>query len=168
MELVQHQILIIDDDAILRHIVREALTKNGYKMLEAGSGAAGIECARNDHPHLILLDVMMPDLDGYEVCHRLKSHPMTMGIPIVMLTGLGEISEKVRGMQSGADDYITKPFDPRELRSRVEAHLRRSERDQSATPLTNLPGNPIIERVLRARLASGGPLAVLYVDLTNF
>ncbi len=164
----KHRILVVDDDSLLRHIVRSTLAQDNYIIDEASSGNEGISRAKTTRPDLILLDVMMPDLDGYEVCHMLRSYPTTMSIPIIMLTALGEIGEKVRGMQMGADDYITKPFDPRELRSRIEAHIRRSERDLSASPLTNLPGNPIIEHVIRSRLAARDPLAVMYIDLSNF
>ncbi len=168
MNPTQRRILIVDDDPLIRHIVVTALAKDGYEIVEADSGAEGLARASTNQPDLILLDVMMPDVDGYEVCFKLRSNPATVNIPIVMLTALGEIGERVRGMQMGADDYITKPFDPRELRSRVDAHLRRSARDLSASPLTKLPGNPIIEQVLRARLASSEPLAAMYVDLTHF
>ncbi len=164
----RRRILIVDDDPLIRHIVVAALAKDGYEIEEADSGAEGMAKARAIQPDLVLLDVMMPDLDGYEVCFKLRSNPATVNIPIVMLTALGEIGERVRGMQMGADDYITKPFDPRELRSRVDAHLRRSARDLSASPLTKLPGNPIIEQVLRARLVAREPLAVMYIDLTHF
>ncbi len=168
MEANRRRILVIDDDPLMRHIIMTALAKDNYQVAEAESGSEGLAQAKAARPDLILLDVMMPDLDGYEVCHRLRSNAMTVNVPIIMLTALGEIGEKVRGMQMGADDYITKPFDPRELRSRVEAHLRRSLRDLSASPLTNLPGNPIIEQVIRVRLVTREPLAVLYIDLTNF
>ncbi len=168
MNPTQRRILIIDDDPLIRHIVVTALAKDAYEITEADSGVEGLAKAAARPPDLILLDVMMPDVDGYEVCFKLRSNPATVNIPIVMLTALGEIGERVRGMQMGADDYITKPFDPRELRSRVDAHLRRSARDLSASPLTKLPGNPIIEQVLRARLASHEPLAVMYIDLTHF
>ena len=168
MEANRRRILVIDDDPLMRHIILTALAKDNYDVAEADSGANGLAQAKIARPDLILLDVMMPDLDGYEVCHRLRSSPTTINIPIIMLTALGEIGEKVRGMQMGADDYITKPFDPRELRSRVEAHLRRSIRDLSASPLTALPGNPIIEQVVRVRLATREPVAILYIDLTYF
>jgi diguanylate cyclase (GGDEF)-like protein len=168
MNPTQRRILIVDDDPLIRHIVVTALAKDGYAINEADSGAEGLAQASASQPDLILLDVMMPDVDGYEICFKLRSNPLTVNIPIVMLTALGEIGERVRGMQMGADDYITKPFDPRELRSRVDAHLRRSARDLSASPLTKLPGNPIIEQVLSARLASREPLAVMYIDLTHF
>jgi diguanylate cyclase (GGDEF)-like protein len=152
----------------MRHIVRTALANDDYEIAEAASGTEGLARAQAVRPDLILLDVMMPDMDGYEVCYRLRQSTPTANVPVIMLTALGEIKEKVRGMQMGADDYVTKPFDPRELRARVDAHLRRSARDLGASPLTSLPGNPVIEQVIRARLASHEPLAVLYTDLTNF
>lgn len=168
MENLRHRLLLIDDDPLIRQIVRNTLTLDDYEICEAGSGDEGLAQAKLARPDLVLLDVMMPGLDGYEVCHRLRSSPITASVPIILLTALGEISEKVRGMQMGADDYITKPFDPRELRSRIQAHLRRSKRDLAASPLTNLPGNPIIEQVVSSRLATHEPLAVEYIDLTNF
>ncbi len=167
-ESTRRRILLIDDDPLMRHIVIAALAKDNYDVVEADSGLDGLAKGQAVRPDLILLDVMMPDLDGYEVCHRFRAASATANVPVIMLTALGEINEKVRGMQMGADDYITKPFDPRELRSRVLAHLRRSERDLSASPLTNLPGNPIIEQVIQARLDTREPLAVLYIDLTFF
>jgi diguanylate cyclase (GGDEF)-like protein len=168
MESKQPRILLIDDDPLMRHIVKSALAGDDYVFAEAHTGADGLAQALADRPDLILLDIMMPDMEGYEVCHRLRANLTTLSVPIVVLTALAETAEKVRGMQVGADDYVTKPFDPRELRSRIAAHLRRSARDLSASPLTNLPGNPVIEQVLRARLATREPLAVLYVDLTYF
>ncbi len=162
------QILIVDDDPLMRRIVMAALAKDDYKISEAGSGAEGLEKAIAEKPDLILLDVMMPEMNGFEACARLRQNLHTANIPVVMLTALGEINQKIRGMNSGADDYMTKPFDPRELRTRISAHLRRSERDLSASPLTNLPGNPVIEYILRSRLTTGEALAVMYVDLTEF
>ncbi len=168
MTATKQKILVIDDDPLIRHVVVTALEKENYEIVEADSGAAGLEKAQALRPDLILLDVMMSDIDGYEVCFKLRANSTTATIPVVMLTALGEIGERVRGMQIGADDYITKPFDPRELRSRIDAHLRRSTREIGASPLTRLPGNPMIEQVLRARLASRDPLAVMYIDLTHF
>ncbi len=162
------RILVVDDDPLIRHIVAASLAKDQYEIVEAASGEEGLVQAAAARPDLVLLDVMMPGIYGYEVCFQLRANTVTANVPIIMLTALGEIKEKVHGMQVGADDYVTKPFDPRELRSRVEAHLRRSARDIGSSPLTSLPGNPIIEQVLRSRLATKEPLAVLYIDLTNF
>lgn len=162
------KILVVDDDPLMRRIVTQSLERAAYELLEAESGLAGIQCAIEQHPDLILLDVMMPEMDGFEVIRRLRSHPMTLGVPIILLTALGEMSEKVHGMQLGADDYMTKPFDPRELRARVQAHLKRSEQYLQSSPLTNLPGNYAIQQVISTRLESKEPIAVIYFDLTNF
>lgn len=162
------QVLVVDDDPLMRRIVTQSLDRAIYELVEAESGASGIQCAIEQRPDLILLDVMMPEMDGFEVIRRLRSHPMTQGIPIILLTALGEMSEKVFGMQLGADDYITKPFDPRELRARVQTHLKRSEQYIQSSPLTNLPGNHAIHQIISARLESHEPIAVIYFDLSNF
>ncbi len=162
------KILVVDDDPLMRRIVTQALDRANYELLEAESGAAGIEATLQYRPELIILDVMMPGMDGFEVVHRLRRHPLTQSVPIIMLTALGDMAEKVHGMQLGADDYITKPFDPRELRARVQAHLKRSEQYLQTSPLTNLPGNPAIQQVIAARLAAREPMAVIYLDLSNF
>lgn len=164
----QTRILLIDDDPLMQHIVSTALAKEDWTVTLAESGTQGMRLAWEHRPDLILLDVLTPDQDGFSVCYQLRNHTLTANVPIIMLTALGEIGEKVRGMQMGADDYITKPFDPRELVSRIQAHLRRSARDLGSSPLTSLPGNPMIEQVLRARLDAQAPLAVLYIDLTHF
>ncbi len=165
---VHPRILVVDDDPLMRRIVAQSLDRANYELLEAESGPSGLETAFKDRPDLIILDVMMPGMDGFEVVHRLRRHPLTQSIPIIMLTALGEMSEKVHGMQLGADDYVTKPFDPRELRARVQAHLKRSEQYLQTSPLTNLPGNPAIQQVIAARIAAREPLAVIYLDLSNF
>lgn len=162
------QILVVDDDPLMRRIVTQSLDRASYELYEAESGASGIQCAVEQRPDLILLDVMMPEMDGFEVIRRLRTHPMTQGIPIILLTALGEMSEKVYGMQLGADDYITKPFDPRELRARVQTHLKRTEQYIQSSPLTNLPGNHAIHQIISTRLESHEPIAVIYFDLSNF
>ena len=162
------KILVVDDDPLMRRIVTQSLERSAYELMEAESGVSGIQCAIEQHPDLILLDVMMPEMDGFEVIRRLRMHPMTQGVPIILLTALGEMSEKVYGMQLGADDYMTKPFDPRELRARVQAHLKRSEQYLQSSPLTNLPGNHAIQQIISARLDAREPIAVIYFDLSNF
>src|SRR5512135_389251 len=107
MEPKQSRILLIDDDPLMRHIVKSALAGDNYIVAEADTGTKGLAMALADRPDLILLDLMMPDMEGYEVCHRLRANLTTLSVPIVMLTALGETAEKVRGMQVGADDYVT-------------------------------------------------------------
>lgn len=162
------KVLVVDDDPLMRRIVTQSLERAAYELIEAESGISGIQCAIEQHPDLILLDVMMPEMDGFEVIRRLRAHPMTQGVPIILLTALGEMSEKVYGMQLGADDYMTKPFDPRELRARVSAHLKRTEHYLQSSPLTNLPGNHAIQQVITARIDAREPIAVMYFDLSNF
>lgn len=161
-------ILIIDDDPLVRRTVARALSAQGYLVNEASTGADGLQLALQHPPDLILLDLIMPGLDGFQVCSRLRQNPLTVNIPIVMLTALDQTESIVRGLQVGADDYITKPFDVEELQTRIQAHLRRRERDLSANPLTTLPGNTAIEHLLRQRIAASQPIAVLYIDLSNF
>lgn len=162
------RILIVDDDPLMRRIVAQCLDRATYEIVEVESGPAGIQSAVDQPPDLILLDVMMPEMDGFEVIRRLRGHPMTQNVPIILLTALGEMTEKVYGMQLGADDYMTKPFDPRELRARVQTHLKRSEHYLQSSPLTNLPGNHAIHQVITTRLSGHEPVAVIYFDLSNF
>lgn len=162
------RVLVVDDDPLMRRIVVQSLDRATYDLIEAESGPAGIQAALEQHPDLILLDVMMPEMDGFEVIRRLRAHPMTTSVPIILLTALGEMNEKVYGMTLGADDYMTKPFDPRELRARVQTHLKRSEQYLQTSPLTNLPGNYAIHQTIATRLDAREPIAVIYFDLSNF
>jgi len=164
----KRSILLIDDDPLIRRIVTRTLDAKGYQVAAASSGVEGLAMALKNPPDLILLDVMMPGMDGFDVCAALRQNSLTANVPVLMLTALDQTDSKVRGLQTGADDYITKPFNHAELLTRIEAHLRRSERDLGANPLTILPGNIAIEQTLRQRLDAAQPLAVLYIDLTNF
>jgi diguanylate cyclase (GGDEF)-like protein len=168
MSLEKRRILLIDDDPLIRRIVTKTLSADGYQVQEAGSGAEGLAFAQNHPPDLILLDLMMPGMDGFQVCAQLRQNSMTANVPILMLTALDQTEAKVRGLKIGADDYVTKPFNLDELQTRIAIHLRRSERDLDANPLTILPGNVAIERTIRQRLGTSQPLAVMYIDLANF
>jgi diguanylate cyclase (GGDEF)-like protein len=167
-ELAKHHILVIDDDPVIRRILTKSLVDAGYHVTSAATGTEGLALARTKNPNLILVDVMMPEMDGYQVCNHLRQDPQTMNMPIIMLTALDETESVVKGLRTGADDYMIKPFEIEELLARVEIHLRRSERDINVNPLTNLPGNPQIERVIIDRIAQRAPMAVMYIDLTNF
>jgi DNA-binding response OmpR family regulator len=117
-------ILIVDDEARMARFVRMNLELEGYQVAEAGSGMEALEKVRDELPDLVLLDVMMPDLDGFETLRLIRE---ISNVPVIMLTAKGEEDDRVRGLELGADDYITKPFSPRELVSRVRAVLRRTE-----------------------------------------
>jgi two-component system, OmpR family, alkaline phosphatase synthesis response regulator PhoP len=120
------QILIVDDEASIRELLSFNLQKNGYTVQEAGDGRTALELTQDGDFDLLLLDIMLPELDGIEVCRRLKENPQTAGIPVIMLTARAEEIDKVLGLEMGADDYVTKPFGMRELLSRIKAVLRRA------------------------------------------
>ena len=122
-------VLVIDDEQPIVEILKFNLTKEGYTVLEAYDGAAGLDLALTQNPDLILLDVMLPKMDGFEVCRKIREKSST---PIIMLTAKEEEVDKVLGLELGADDYMTKPFSVRELTARVKANLRRMSIDKTA------------------------------------
>ena len=121
----KEQILVVDDEEDILELVRFNLSKEGYQVICAATGEKAVEIARSGLPDLVVLDLMLPGMDGLEVAKFLKNDPETQNIPIIMLTAKGEESDVVTGLELGADDYITKPFSPRILVARVKAALRR-------------------------------------------
>ena len=122
----QARILVVEDDPKVIIFIEDNLENMGYQVLTARNGAEGLEKAREAKPDLLVLDVMMPEMDGYEVCSQLKADPETRGIPILMLTAKGQLQDKVKGLDIGADDYLAKPYEKAEFEARVKALLRRS------------------------------------------
>lgn len=122
-------ILIVDDEISIRELVKFNLQKEGYHTVEADNGLNAVTMAKNTKPDLIVLDLMLPGMDGLDVCRTLKGQQATTAIPIVMLTAKDEEIDKIIGLELGADDYLTKPFSPRELVARVKAVLRRSHKE---------------------------------------
>jgi len=165
---MSQQVLVIDDDADLVRFVRMSLEREGYEVTSALEGAAGLRLAVERPPDIILLDVLMPDLDGLELLGRLRVNPATTSVPVVLLTARTQARDRVRGLDLGADDYISKPFDIEELVARVGAVLRRAKTMRDLSPLTALPGNFRIAEELQRRVAGGRPLAVIHTDLDNF
>ncbi|MBW2624009.1 MAG: response regulator transcription factor [Deltaproteobacteria bacterium] len=125
--MTRYHILIIEDEKDISELIRFNLEKDGYRITTASTGEAGLEAAFSDHPDLIILDLMLPGLDGLEVCKALKRNTGTSSIAIVMLTAKSEESDIIVGLELGADDYVTKPFSPKVLIARVRAVLRRKE-----------------------------------------
>ena len=162
-----NKIVIADDDAVARGLLRAAL-KNDYEIIEASSGEEALEAAAGDDVRLMLLDVVMPGMSGYEVCWRLRRNPLTCHIIVVMLTSQNSETDIIDGLKSGADDYIVKPPRIPELLARVESHLRRQWRELQANPLTGLPGNNEIDQVMRSSLKAGLGFAICYADLNQF
>jgi EAL domain-containing protein (putative c-di-GMP-specific phosphodiesterase class I)/DNA-binding response OmpR family regulator len=182
--MAAERILIVDDDEDVLLIVQTILDNAGYTAVVARNGREGVEKAIEGHPDLILLDVMMPELSGWEVCTTLKSAPETRHIPIAMLTVKSEIRDLITGMQVGADDYITKPFTRKKLLSTVRRLL---EEKRAAPPaflgseneevrfqnllfdsVTELPTVPVIIDALRDRLLDNREMGVLYIDVEQY
>jgi diguanylate cyclase (GGDEF)-like protein len=121
------KVLIIDDSRLIAHVAKNILTQRGHEVILAQDGEAGLEAAKSGRPDIILLDLIMPVLDGYEVCGALKKDDSTRDIPVIMLTSKAEPADKVKGLEMGALDYVTKPFDEGELVARVNTQLRLKE-----------------------------------------
>ena len=129
--------LVIEDEPDIRDLLAFHLEREGYVVTKSSDGAEGLRLARSAPPDLILLDLMLPAMDGLEVCRRLRQDPATRAVPLVMLTARGDEVDRVLGLELGADDYVVKPFSPREVVARVRAVLRRSRpAAASSTPLT--------------------------------
>jgi diguanylate cyclase (GGDEF)-like protein len=161
-------ILVVDDDPDIARFVEVNLRSAGYDVAVASDGEEALGIAGEMRPDLVLLDVMMPRLDGFEVAQRLRKNPQTANSSIIMLTAKALSADKVTGLQSGADDYIIKPFDPIELLARVKGTLRRAKEMRNLSPLTGLPGNIRIQEEIERNVREMRSFAVLYCDLDNF
>lgn len=128
--MAQGSIVVVEDEPDILEVVRYNLEREGYEAHPAADGEAGLQLVQKRRPDLVLLDLMLPGMDGLELCRRLKYDPLTRDIPIVMVTAKGEEGDVVTGLEIGADDYVVKPFSPRELLARVKAVLRRSARER--------------------------------------
>jgi diguanylate cyclase (GGDEF)-like protein len=162
------RVLIVDDDEDIRAYLEVTLELAKFEVLQAADGTRALEVARAERPDLIVLDVMMPGLDGLEVLRRLRADARTNHVPVILLTARVQADDTVEGLEGGADDYVTKPFDADVLVARIHSALRRADLQRARNPLTGLPGNEPIQRSLAARLAGGEPFALLYVDLDRF
>ncbi len=162
------KILIVDDDPDIRDVLNLTLTQEGYDVLEAENGKVGVDLLKEKAPNLIIVDYNMPVLNGPGLCAAVKKDILLSHLPIIMLTGKSDVTDKISGINAGADDYVVKPFEPQELLARIKMILRRSERDLDANPLTRLPGNVSIMGDLQNRIDKKAPFAVAYADLDKF
>jgi PleD family two-component response regulator len=161
-------ILVADDEDAMVLMLRDALTGADYGVVVAHNGEEAIEQLRKSPPDLVLLDVKMPKMNGYDVCRQIKSDVFLRHIPVMLLTAQAGVNSKVNGLEQGADDYMTKPFDLAELIARIRTLLRRTRLGLEANPLTRLPGNVTIETEILARIQNKTTFAVLYIDLNSF
>lgn len=162
------KIVIAEDDDAIAHMVNMALGDAGFLCLRARDGDEALKLVKAHDPDLLVLDVMMPRVDGLEVARRLKADVMWSRTPILMLTALAGIDDQVQGLEAGADAYMSKPFDLREMGARVKALIRSARRERDRNPTTNLPGSRAIDEEIEGALKSGKPTMVVHVDILNF
>jgi DNA-binding response OmpR family regulator len=162
------KIVIAEDDDAIAHMVNMALGDAGFLCLRARTGDEALRLVRVHTPDCLVLDVMMPQVDGLEVARRLRSDVILSKTPILMLTALASIDNKVEGLEAGADDYLGKPFDLRELSARVKALIRASKRERDRNPTTSLPGSSAVETHLAKLLERGGDDVVVHIDVSAF
>jgi diguanylate cyclase (GGDEF)-like protein len=159
------KVLVVEDSPTIAQLVAAKLRSGGYDPTIVESGEQALQSARDETPDLILCDVVMPGMDGYELTRLLRRDPRTAGASIIMLTALGNVME---GLDAGADDYVVKPFNDIELLARIKSVLRRNKDLRAISPLTGLPGTFRIHEEIERRIRSNEEFAVLYADLDNF
>lgn len=162
------KILVVDDEPTIVELLEEHLQSEGYDTEHAFSGEEALQRLESGTPDLVILDLMLPGMDGYEVCRLMQADPRLNHIPVIMLTARSAVPNKVLGYQRGADDYIVKPFDPEELSVRVRAQLHHLYHD-TISELTGLPGPEAVEEhIARLTTQTEKPWAIVYVDIENF
>jgi PleD family two-component response regulator len=161
------RLLVVEDDIDIGNMLKIYFSGMEFDVDVAVRGSDALEKTRQVLPHLIVLDIMLPDIDGYEVCRNLRTNMRTSHIPVIFLTQKDERSDKLQGLELGADDYITKPFDIEELKLRVQGAIRRSERESLTDPRSGLPAGRLIEEQLRRIIREKG-WALLDARVNNF
>ena len=159
------KILVVEDDVDISNMLRIYFTGQGYEVQVAPRGGDALDYTRKQLPHLIVLDIMLPDMDGYAVCKELRTTTRTSHIPIIFLTQKDERSDKIAGLELGADDYITKPFDIEELKLRVQNAIQRSEMISLTDANSGLPSGRLIEDQLRRLMRDPANNTWTYIDL---
>ncbi len=160
-------LLVVEDDTDIAEMLRMYFDGQGYDVHVSSTGADALASTHQNIPNLIILDIILPDMDGYSICQELRSQPRTSHIPIIFLTQKDERSDRISGLELGADDYITKPFDIEELRLRVQNAIKRAERDTLVDPRTGLPTGQEIKEQL-SQLLQLNRWALLDCRITNF
>lgn len=160
------RILVVEDDFDISNLLRIYFDSQGYEVTVAAKGNDALDLCRRNLPNVIVLDIQLPDIDGYEVCRRMRGNLRTSHIPILFLTQRDERSDKIAGLELGADDYITKPFDIEELKLRVQNAIKRAQWENLTSPTTGLPSGKLIEEQLRMLMRRQN-WAVLYIGVNH-
>lgn len=161
------RLLIVEDDFDISNMLKIYFSGQGFEVDVAPRGSEALQKTRRNLPHLIVLDIMLPDIDGYEVCRTLRTNTRTSHIPVIFLTQKDERSDKLQGLEMGADDYITKPFDIEELKLRVQNAIARAERESLTDPRSGLPSGRLIEEQLR-RIIRSDHWALMDIRINSF
>jgi diguanylate cyclase (GGDEF)-like protein len=167
MSQKREKILTLDDDPDILDVLDLTLSDQ-YDVFQGNNGKEGLEILQHKIPDLIICDCMMPVMNGREFCKIIKQDILLQHIPVIMLTGKGEVKDRVSGIEAGVDDYMVKPFAPDELLARIKMILRRTSRSLDASPLTHLPGNTSIMEEIQTNIDLNRPFAVAYADLDKF
>ena len=160
-------ILVVEDEPLIAGLLRETLHAEGYTPIIAHTGEEAVHLALRDTPHLVILDIMLPGMDGFEVVKVLRANVKTAHIPVIILSARHDTADKVRAFEQRVDDYLTKPFNNDELLARIRTQLRHVQ-ENWLHPLTGLPGGVQVERAIMSLLQQGAPWSLLYLDLNNF
>jgi two-component system alkaline phosphatase synthesis response regulator PhoP len=162
----REKIVVIEDEADILEVLQYNLKREGYMVIASRDGEEGLDSVRRENPDLVLLDLMLPGLDGLEVCKRLQADPVTANVPVIMVTAKGEETDVVSGLQIGADDYVTKPFSPKELLARVKAVLRRGPvREQRAVGDRIVRDGLVIDITKHAATIDGEPVTLTATEM---
>lgn len=163
-----YHVLVIDDEEDILNFLKTLLESEGYKVTIAQSGKEALEKLKEEIPHLIILDVVMPEMSGYEVCQAIRKNPALKHIPIIMLSVKDSIVDEIKGWRLGINEYKVKPFNPEELVAIIESLIYRVNLDIDANPITKLPGNNSIRQEINRCIEDKSPFAVCFIDLDNF
>ena len=161
-------VVVVEDDDDMRRMIELNLRPGGFQVVTAPDGETALDLIRRVDPDLVLLDIMMPRMDGLEVCARMREDVATRYVPVIFLSAKARLEDRVAGLTVGGDDYLTKPFDPVELVARVNTAIKRAKRLRGLNPLTHLPGNTEVEEAVYERVATGTRFALLHIDLDDF
>jgi diguanylate cyclase (GGDEF)-like protein len=164
----KQRILLVDDEPHLVKVIKLRLEGAGFCVLVAKTGEEALRLVKEENPDLIILDIVMPDIDGFQICETLRSQFRTSHIPIIFLSAMRGVEHKIKGLDIGADDFLTKPFESGELLARVNNILLKNSSLKLSSPLTGLPGNISIRKETARRIANGGKYSWMYFDLDNF
>ena len=162
------RILLVDDDIDLAELVKTKLTAEGHEVFSINSGEGAFELAKEVKPSIVVLDIMLPGVTGYQICRKFRKDPELYGVAILILTALGEEPEVMHGLEQGADDYLAKPFKLDALMDKVQAMESLMEAVGRKNPITGLPGTEAIKREINYRLARGPAIAACYISIVGF